>query len=1090
MKTAFERAFGELNDRQRQAVETIDGPVLVIAGPGTGKTQLLSMRVASILKKTDTKPNNILALTYTNKAAVNMKDRIIELAGQDGARVAASTFHSFAAEIMNLYPDNFWNAARLAIAPESVQLDIIESIVRQLPLDNPLALKFAGQYTLLNDIQRSINLAKDAGLTPDKLRALLSVNIAYIDEIEAKLIDITSQRLSAKSLDSFSAKINALPKQKIDQTIYPLTSLSTVITDSLAQAIEADRGSSKCTNTGKWKSRWVQTVGGQRGMFAERAKNEWWRQLANVYEEYRQELHGRGFYDYADMLVETISQLEQNPEMLADIQERFNYVLLDEFQDTTPAQLRLAHLVADHYSAEGQPNLMAVGDDDQSIFKFNGAELNNMLGFKRAYPAAKIIVLTDNYRSSQAILDTAKKIIEQADSRLVKAEPALSKHLVAASPPKDKGQIRALAYPSSELQLSEIARDIKQNYQPKRQIAVLARGHESLIKMAGILQQLKVPVRYEQAANILEHEIVNQTYLISKLLLAIQDGDRDTANGLIHQIIRWPAWGVAPRELWCLAAANYPNKDWQQSLLASRVSSLKAVGNWFIRLARQADAQPLAVTIEQILGLRASPVESAVPARSERGFHRVSGDFRSPIKNYFINDTRASANKYFHGLSAIQLLRALVHEFGKDREPTLKELVRFIEINKANGIIVADESPFITGAAAVQLLSVHKAKGLEFDHVYIIDAIDDNWRPRAGGRKPPSNLPLQPAGDDLDDYARLMYVAASRARSSITISAYFQDHSGKDVALSSIAQSAFHFKPISQGKRQNLITVLEENLRWPQLSGGQEKEILKARLEGYNLSVTHLLNFLDLEKGGPRYFKERNLLRLPEAKTASLAYGTAMHSALDAAQKLANRGQFNLARISREFNRALVAEQLPQSEHKRYQAQGKRILARLFKEFGYRLPAGSSSEQKLRDIRLERAIISGKLDRVDNDGDKLKIIDYKTGRPLNSFTTKDKNQALKAHKHRLQLIFYALLLNAQADVSKIGNIEGQMIYIEADNQKRLVRPYTPTKEDVERLGRLIEAVWARIVKLDFPDVSQYPPSLEGVLGFEKDLIGE
>ncbi len=407
--TEYHKAFKALNAQQRQAVETIDGPVLVIAGPGTGKTQLLSMRVANILKSTDTKPANILCLTYTNKAAVNMKERIITLAGQAGAKVVASTFHSFAAEIMNIYPDYFWNAAKLSVAAESVQLDVIEAIVRQLPLDNPLALKFAGQYTLLNDIQRCINLAKEAGLTPDKLHALINVNIAYIDEIEVQLVEICSQRLAAKNLDGLAQKIDRLPKQEIDQYVYPLTSLSTVISESLARAIKADSDSGKTVSTSKWKARWVQSMAGQKAMFKERQRNDWWLELAAVYEKYRQALHLRGYYDYADMLVEVLALLEQNPGVLADIQERFSYVLIDEFQDTNPAQLRLAHLVADHHSAEGKPNLMAVGDDDQSIFKFNGAQLNNMLGFRRAYPAAKVIVLTANYRSTQELLDTARK---------------------------------------------------------------------------------------------------------------------------------------------------------------------------------------------------------------------------------------------------------------------------------------------------------------------------------------------------------------------------------------------------------------------------------------------------------------------------------------------------------------------------------------------------------------------------------------------------------------------------------------------------------------------------------------------------------
>ncbi|MDB5160949.1 MAG: uvrD [Candidatus Saccharibacteria bacterium] len=1070
MNNKFEEAYKLLNPRQREAVDLIEGPVLVIAGPGTGKTQLLSTRVANIIKSTDAKPANILCLTFTNKAAINMKERIIAMAGHEGAKVAAKTFHSFAAEIMNSYPDYFWNAASLSIAPESVQLDIIESIVKELPLDNPLALKFAGQYTLLSDIQRSINLAKDAGLTPDKLRGLVEVNLAYLNEIEARLTEILTPRLSYKNLGSLRNSIEALPKQEIDQWVYPLTSLSTVMIDSLDRAIAGDEGSGKCLNTGAWKKRWVQTVNGQSGMFAERKKNDWWLELSSVYEKYRQAIHLRGFYDYADMLVEVVAQLEQNPDMLADIQERFTYVLIDEFQDTNAAQLRLAHLVASHHSAEGKPNLMVVGDDDQSIFKFSGADLNNMMGFARAYTGTKTIVLTDNYRSTQTVLDSAKKIIGQAETRLVTSDKTLDKNLVAVSPPEEKGEVQALSYSSRELQLSSIGRHIKENYNPDRTIAVLARGHDSLIRMTGILQTLDVPVRYEQQSNVLDHEIINQVYLIISLLGAIQAGDKMAADALTHQIIRHPAWGAEPRELWRLALGKKEAGGWLDSLLASPSAQLKSMGNWFIHLSSTAASQPLAITIEQIVGLQ------------------DTGDYTSPLREYFVDRSAADTNKYFHSLSAIQLLRALVHEFAAGSEPTLEDFARFIEINKTNGRVVADESPFITGTHAVQLLSVHKAKGLEFDSVYIIDAIEDNWRPRNGGRKPPANLPLQPVGDDADDYVRLMYVAATRVESSLTISGYYRDHAGNDVAMSPIIQSAFDIKQVDEDDKQKLITVLEENLRWPSLSGGVEREMLKARLETYSLSVTNLLNFLDVTRGGPEYFKERNLLRLPEAKTASMSYGTAMHSALEAAQRLTNKDSFDLEAAKAAFSKALGGEQLSLADTKRFDAKGRQTLERLFQDLGYKLPKGSLPEQKLKDIKLENVLIKGDLDRVDVEGTSLKIIDYKTGAPLSSFYSKDKNKELKAYRHKTQLIFYALLAHEHPSFSAYSDVEGQMIYVEADRPAELSLAYKPTPEDIAHLGKLVEAVWQRIQTLDFPDISAYEPTLSGIRAFEADLL--
>lgn len=1066
--TKFNEAFARLNPAQKQAVETIDGPLLVIAGPGTGKTQLLSTRVGYILKNTDTSPQNILCLTFTNKAAINMKERIIELVGREGARANVKTFHSFASEIMNSYPDYFWNAAKLSVAPESVQLNTIEQIVKILPLDNPLALKFAGQYTLLNDIQKSINLAKDAGLTPDKLASLLQVNLAYIDVVEEQMIELCADRLSVKKLDELMPRAGQLPTQGIDKTVYPLVSLSSVIIESLSQAVEQDKLAGKTTHTSAWKKRWVQTEDGERGMHDQRRRNLWWLELSKVYEQYRTAMHQRGFYDYADMLVETISQLERQPAMLADLQERFSYVLIDEFQDTNPAQLRLAHLVADHHSANGKPNLMAVGDDDQSIYKFNGAELNNMLGFKRAYPSAKIIILTDNYRSSQAVLDTAKKIIEQAEIRLVTSEPSLSKNLIAKKPPKETGKISAFSYASRELQLSEIARDIKAGYSLGTSIAVLARGHDSLKRMSSLLQGLQVPVRYEQASNILDHEIINQVYLVLNLLAAIGEGDKKQANALITQVIKHPAWGITPDELWKLALGNYPNNNWLDSLITSKSGRLKLLGTWFVNLAGEAASQPLAVTLEQVIGLR------------------PTGDFTSPIKQFFLAKSNKS-NEYFHALSAIQLLRSLVHEFADRETPEVADFVRFIELNKENGKVVADESPFITGSHAVQLLTVHKAKGLEFDKVYIIDAVEDNWQPSRGSRKPPANLPLQPNGDDLDDYVRLMYVAVTRAKSGLSVSAYHFDHAGKDVAISPIVLNAFKVVKKSEDNKRKLIEVLEENLRWPDLSRGDEKQMLKARLEAYSLSVTHLLNFLDVTKGGPQYFKERNLLRLPEAKPASLAFGTAMHAGMELAQRLVNKDAFDLAKVQKRFADALIEEQLPEADRQRLLTKGMKTFDNIFTKLGYKLPKGSLPEQKLNDIKLGQARIRGTLDRVDTKAKLMNIVDYKTGQPLASFYTKDKTKAIKAYKHRLQIVFYALLAR-QANGAEIGKIEGQMVYIEAGTNKELIKTYVPTSQDIARLEKLIESVWGKIMSLDLPDTSNYSQDIDGILAFEQDLL--
>ncbi len=1069
---SFESSYKDLRPAQRKAVDTIEGPVLVIAGPGTGKTQLLGMRVANILKKTDTDPSAILCLTFTNKAATNMRGRLMELVGPASRDVNVKTFHSFAAEIMNNYPDYFWSGARLATAPDAVQLEIIQKILSDLPLDNPLAMKFAGAYTAIKDVQEALKLTKEAGLTPEKLAAIIDHNIAFINTIEPELVSLLTPTLSAKTLTKLQDALHNLPDQEVDALVAPLISLTTVLKESFEQAFSLDEATNKTVECGKWKKRWLQTVDDKKGMFDERKRNDWWRAVVGVYKTYRDMLHARGYYDYADMLVEVISQLEQQPDLLANVQERYLYVLIDEFQDTNAAQLRLAHLVADHHTSNGSPNLMAVGDDDQSIFKFNGAELNNMLSFKRIYPKTHRFVLEDSFRSSQAVLDTSKKIIEQASDRLVNRDKEILKNLVAIKPPREKGQVAHYSYPTHEHQLSGVAKDIRiaHTQNDKGSIAVLARSHASLQQIAAILLSLDVPVQYEQQSNIFDHEAVKQVCALAEILVAIQSGDQETANARLTQVLRHPMWKLSPGSLWKLAISNFAEPAWLDKMQEHEEESVRVIAHHLLWLAGEAQHIPLALVIEYLLGLREGQYMT------------------SPVREYFAAK-RAVNHDYLHALSAIRLLRTLVDEFSYGTSATLEDFVQFVKLNRDNNKIVADESPFVSEAGAVQLLTVHKAKGLEFDYVYVIDAIEDNWRPKSGGRKPPANLPLKPYGDDFDDYARLLYVAATRARHTLIINSYYMDHAGKELLASPLVRGALETTVIDPERAASPIEVLEQTLRWPRLDAKDEKALLGGTLENYALSVTNLLNFLDVPKGGPEYFFERNILRLPDAKTSSLAHGTAMHAALEVAQKLINTDQFDISLIFNQYEAALREEHLPWTEFNRYLVHGQGVIKQLFEKYRYELPKDSYAEQRISDIKIGDASIGGKLDRIDaQDKSKLVIVDYKTGKPLSSFTTKDQNKAIKAWKHRTQLIFYALLTRNSARYRSYEAIEGRMLYVEAGSLKDLERSYYPSPEEIKRLAKLVEIIWAHIRNLNFPSIAHYPSTYEGIATFEDDLI--
>jgi DNA helicase-2/ATP-dependent DNA helicase PcrA len=1062
--------YKKLNNAQKKAVGAIDGPLLVIAGPGTGKTQLLSMRVANILDKTDTDPSDILCLTFTNFAATNMRERLAQLIGPVAVHVTVRTFHSFAADIMNTYPDYFWHGARLTVVPDSIQLEIIENIVNKLPLDNPLAQRFSGAYTMLKDIKEALKLVKEAGLTPDKLTALMTINLAYIDQIESLLVDILSPPLSYKRLPAIGKAISSLPDQDVDSTIAPLKSLSSVLKLSFSEAIEKDSDSNKTTLTGKCKQRWLQTVDGKKGMWHERRRTLWWQALADVYSTYRKQLHARGYYDYADMLVEVIAQLEQHPDLLSDIQEHCHYVLIDEFQDTNAAQLRLAHLLVTNSASINKPNIMAVGDDDQTIFAFNGAELSNMVRFQTMYRNVKTIILTKNYRSNQAILDFAGSIIAQAGNRLVGRSPHFSKQLRAAAK-RSRGQLKHVRFLTREQQFFEISTHIQASWQgnPGADLGVLARSHDSLKELSMYLRKLGVPVRYEKHNNVLSLPLIEQLNLASSVIVGINEGNLSEVNANLARLISHPAWGVPPLVLWQLATKLTPRDDWLSHMTNHKDQHLQKVGKWLLWLSSEANYQPAAVLIEYLLGLRTTDKK-----------------YTSPLKSYFLE--KSVNQDYLEELSGLRLIKQLVREFVDSRlpMPRLSDYVRFIRLNMQHGQTITDQSWYVSGTRAVQLMTVHAAKGLEFDTVFLVDAVDSDWKPRGIRRHSPANLPLQPYGEQLDDYIRLAYVAATRAKHSFIASSYRYDEAGKDI-LATPFLSALPIEERTSFDADQAIKAVETSLSWPRLNDTKEAALLKSRLEEYQLNATALLQFLDIRTGGPSQFFERQLLRLPQVTTPAMAYGTAIHKALQVAQLDVNRGSYSLSHVLKQYEQTLLKQQLPIQETERYLIYGQKVLRNLLANTPRLFSPGNRAEVTINGVQVGPARLTGTLDHLEIANNDLIITDYKTGKPLTSFKSNDRSGALKAWRHSSQLLFYSLLVKSSPHFLSY-TVHAQMLYVEADTKNGLKLTLEPDATSLKRMEQLVIAVWRHITELNFPDTSHYSADRKGIETFEEDLL--
>lgn len=255
--TKFDDSFAKLNPSQRKAVDTIDGPVMVVAGPGSGKTEILSLRVANILRRTDMSPGNILCLTFTDAASVNMRKRLVGMIGNNAYRVSINTFHSFGVEIINSYPEYFFGGASLLPADQLATIRILENIFSELPHDNPLSSVFDDSYTYLKDVKSAIGHLKKGGLDPEEFRVILIENAKFIAYANPILSPVISERISKKMFPEIEALLPELRKYKTEnlEMIHPLQNL---VIESLSRAVNESETEDSTKPLSEWKKEWTE----------------------------------------------------------------------------------------------------------------------------------------------------------------------------------------------------------------------------------------------------------------------------------------------------------------------------------------------------------------------------------------------------------------------------------------------------------------------------------------------------------------------------------------------------------------------------------------------------------------------------------------------------------------------------------------------------------------------------------------------------------------------------------------------------------------------------------------------------------------
>ncbi|MDD5099202.1 MAG: ATP-dependent DNA helicase [Candidatus Colwellbacteria bacterium] len=967
----FEAAYKRLNLAQKEAVDAIEGPVMVIAGPGTGKTQILTLRIANIIRTTDTEPENILALTYSEAGAVAMRKRLASLIGSAAYSVAISTFHGFCNEIIRNNPESFSRVMGSESITEIEQIKIVKSLIEKNSLKE--LRPYGSEFFYLRDILSAINSLKREGISTAAFREIAEEERKQYDEIGD---------------------------------------------------LEHDKGPHK----GKVKGKYIDLL----------KKIGKHLDLALLYEKYEESLEEAKLYDYDDMIMEVIRALEKNEELLLILQEKYQYVLIDEHQDTNRAQNKVVEKLMDFHD---NPNVFVVGDDKQAIYRFQGASLENFYHFKNLYPEAKLIALEENYRSTQTILDSASNLLEGPKPLMARAG-------------YDETKILLRSFSSEDVESHYLAKDvsdkIKNGINPS-EIAILYRNNADAFPIAEALRKAGVPASIESDENVLGDEDVRKIFLILKAI----DGYGDDKAFIEAAHIDFLE--IDPFDLYrCIRLAETKKAPPMRVFKSSEVLASLEI----------ASAEKITAFIQNLERW----VRMGRVSRLDRLFETIIRD----------SGALASIMKNPDSLVRLEKINGLFREIKtfaeRNRRAGIKELVEHLSLLEEEGVLIKKTNIAIA-AGSVRLMTAHRSKGQEFDSVYIVRAIDGKW----GNKRRTERLPLPRRifsiegnefkdEDDENDERRLFFVAMTRARKEVSISYARQNREGKEQLPSRFIgeiKSDFIEERDSSEFENDANRIPSSFL--PVVSTEKKINDPKIIIDTFNqkgLSATDLNNYL---KCPWRYFYT-GLFRIPEAQNKYQSYGTAVHGSLkDFFEALKERDPGKDFLIEK-FEYLIKKEPLKERDLKDLTEKGKKALSGYFDFYSDHWMTNTISEFSVRGVELAPGVfIKGRIDKIELGSTlEANVVDYKTGKPKTrgqiEGSTKDSSGDIKR-----QLVFYKLLLDNYSN-RKYKMATGSVDFVEPDEKGRYHREvFDISDNDANGLKDLIIAVTQEIKDLSFWD---------------------
>ena len=951
----------DLNPEQRQAVTTTEGPLLIIAGAGTGKTAVIARRIAYIIEKKLAKPAEILALTFTDKAAGEMEERVDILVPYGFIDTWISTFHAFGDRILR---DNAFDVGlspdfKVLSKPQQV-LFFQQNLFRfnldyYRPLGNPT--KF------ISAILSFFSRLKDENISPEEFAQFAK-----------------GQTLRLRSGRSAEAK----GEEKIEASKY--------------------------------------------------------QELVDTYQKYEKYKDEAGFLDFGDQVVKTIDLFIKRPKILSKYQAQFKYILVDEYQDTNYAQNEFVKTLASAHK-----NICVVGDDDQSIYKFRGAAISNILEFKKTYPKAHQVVLTQNYRSTQAILDSAYRLIRHNDPDRLEVKNNIIKKLKSfkqapSLPPQEifadtlseeadlvAGEIEKLIKSNTRQE----TRDKRQTQSPVlsphhysyRDFAILVRANSQADHFLRALNMRGIPHKFVGSSGLYQQEEIS---LLISFLTALTNFE-DSLNLyslLVSDIYKMPAEGA-------IKLTSYAKR--KNRSLYYLLKNLDSIRNDDLTISKESQA-----IVEKML----ADLDEAIKLSRKQNAGKVLYDFLK--KSGYL--TRLDREESIENQIKIQNIAKFfdkIKEFSQIANvQTVAQFIDYLETIRSAGDDPATVE-FDPDLDAVNVMTVHSAKGLEFPVVFLVNLVSDRFPTRARGDaiEVPRNLIREtlPSGDwHMQEERRLFYVGQTRAKDLLYFT-WSRDVGGKRIKkISPFVLEALD-KPKSDAPVIKL-SPLEKIEKFARSESTISQQQLFLDVEVLKLTQGSIDDYLTCA------FKYRyiHILRLPILRHHAIVYGAALHAAVAGFFRAKKAGKLlKLPQLLEILENAWDSEGFLTVEHEeKRKSQAKLALKHFWQKEVKSKEIPSLIETSFK-FSLEGVTVNGRYDRVDvGPGARVAIIDYKSSENI------DQERANSQAKESTQLAIYALSYYKTYQIipEKVG-----LHFLETGIEGW----YVPKKEDLEKTETLI-----------------------------------